>query len=337
MSRKPMTVSAKYGKYTETTILLEDEIKYEFLIDKFISKMENLFNEEEYKNIKYENTSKFNSKLNLLLNEKMNDKYNEKGKERLAVSCNSYKTFHRNFDEVIEKENGKRSVKEERYCINIIKDMEFFFETKFLNDLNNTIRNKNKYIHSLILSLIDIMIESDFFNYIPYAPKSPGYKCYQNQIRMIEDNIKILFKDKDVEVYEFWQEILKPLRRMVCCAEFPGIEFGMWLKKNPALAYFDHAVYNIADKDYQLYEEIITGKRRMKYKGEDVKIHFSFNIGENEGEVRKNIEKRTDYLIKKGIRNGLKYDFEKELRVFYTEFKKAYLKIVEENMDIHSA
>ena len=77
MSRKPMTVSGKYSKYTKTTIILsENGIKYEFLIGKFLFKMENLFNKEEYKSV-----TEYNVKMDKFLNE-LNKEFQEKKKER---------------------------------------------------------------------------------------------------------------------------------------------------------------------------------------------------------------------------------------------------------------
>lgn len=72
--------------------------------------------------------------------------------------------------------------------------MEFFFGTELLSNPEESLHKKNEYIHSLILPLINIMVESDFFYYIPHTTKALGYQCYWNQMRMIEKhNVNVVF------------------------------------------------------------------------------------------------------------------------------------------------
>lgn len=85
----------------------------------------------------------------------------------------------------------------------MIEDLGCFFGTEFLNNPEESLCKKNAYIHSLVLSLIDIMVKSDLFYYLPHTTKALGYQCYWNQMKMIENNIEILFKDERVEIYEF--------------------------------------------------------------------------------------------------------------------------------------
>ena len=332
-NRKPKTVRDRYQRYTASTIRLsEDGIVCEFLLDKYISYMEKLF-----KRIPYKYETNYNVQMDTFFKE-LELKFHTKGKieDRLAPGCGSYKTFKRHFDKVIKRENEPISAEDEKYFIHIIKDIEFFFDTKFLYNPDERLHQKNEYIHSLILPLIDIMLKSDLFYYIPHTTQAIGYQCYWNQMRAIENNIEILFSDEDTKSYELWQEILGPLRKIIGDGEendnypggdFPGITSKLWFDANPVLAYFD-CVYDIAEKDYQLYESINAGRC-----GE---IHFNFSIGEDEAEVRKNIEKRDSYFRSKGIRDGFKDDFEKEKQVFFDEFRKAYVKIIKQYMHIDS-
>lgn len=332
-NRKIKTVKERYGEYTVSIIKLsEDGIVYEVLLDKYISFMENLFSGKNYKD-----KTTYNVQMDIFLKE-LNLKFQSEGKieDRLAPGCNSYKSFERYFDKAITKKNGPISIEDEKKCIHIIKDMEFFFDTKLLSNPEESLHKKNEYIHSLIQPLIDIMVKSDLFYYIPHTTKALGYQCYWNQMRMIENNIEILFKDENVEIYEMWQEILEPLRKIIGDGKendsypggnFPGTTSKVWLDANPILAYFD-CVYDIAEKDYQLYESINEGRYG--------KVHFNFKIGEDEFEVRENIKKRTSYFRSQKIRDGFEDDFEKEKQVFFLEFRKAYVKIVKQYMHIDS-
>lgn len=331
-NRRTKTVEEKYGEYTASIIKLsEDGIVYEVLLDKYISFMEKLFEGEKYR---YKTT--YNAKMQSFL-EELDDSFpTEEGKERLAKGCGTAKSFTRYFDKVITKKNKPVSIEDEKKCIHIIKDMEIFFDTKLLSKPEESLYKKNEYIHSLILPLIDIMVKSDLFYYIPHTTKALGYQCYQNQMRMIENNIEILFRDEKTESYELWKEILEPLRKIIGDGEdddsypggdFPGITSKVWLDANSVLAYFD-CVYDIAEKDCQLYECINAGQH-----GE---VHFNLKIGKDESEVRENIEKRADFFKSKKIRNKSEDDFEKEKQVFFEEFKKAYKKIVKQYMNIDS-
>lgn len=155
-------------------------------------------------------------------------------------------------------------------------------------------------------------------------------------MRMIENNIEILFKNEKTETYEVWQEILKPLRNINGDGEdigaypggdYPGVTSKIWLEENPVLAYFD-CVYDIAGKDYQLYEKINAGQYG--------KLHFNFKIGEDKSEVTENVDKRNSYFRNQGIRVGFENDFEKGTQVFFIELRKAYINIVKKYMNIDS-
>lgn len=332
-NRKTKTVEERYGEYTASIIKLsEDGIVYEVLMDKYISFMQKLFRGEKYKN-----KTRYESQMDIFL-EELGAKFRTEGKEddRLAKGCNSYKSFTRYFDKAITKKNGPISIEDEKKGIHIIKDMEFFFDAKLLSNPEESLYKKNEYIHSLILPLIDIMVKSDLFYYIPHTTKALGYQCYWNQMKMIENNIDILFRDEKTESYELWQEILEPLRKIIGDGEeddsypggdFPGITSKIWLDANPILAYFD-CVYDIAEKDYQLYESINAGRYG--------KVQFNFKIGEDEFEVRENIKKRASYFRSQRIRDGFEDDFEKEKQVFFMEFRKAYVKLVKQYMHIDS-
>lgn len=321
-NRKTKTVEEKYGGYTASTIKLsEDGVEYEVMLDKFIKLMENLFEGDKYKN-----KTTYDAKMTIFL-EELNAKFlKEKNKKQLSENYGSLTSFKRYFDKPITKKNGPISSEDEKKCIHIIKDIEFFFDVKLLSNPEESLHKKNEYINSLILPLIDIMVKSDLFYYIPHTTKALGYQCYWNQMKMIENNIDILFRDEKNENYELWQEIIEPLRKIVGDVEgedsypggdFPGITSKIWLDANPALAYFD-CVYDIAEKDYQLYESINAGRY-----GE---VHFDFKIGKDELEVRKNIEKRADFFKREKIRTKSEDDFEKEKQVFFMEFRKAYVK-----------
>lgn len=331
-NRKTKTVEEKYGGYTASTIKLsEDGVEYEVMLDKFIKLMENLFEGDKYKN-----KTTYDAKMTIFL-EELNAKFlKEKNKKQLSENYGSLTSFKRYFDKPITKKNGPISIEDEKKCIHIIKDIEFFFDVKLLSNPEEGLHKKNEYINSLILPLIDIMVKSDLFYYIPHTTKALGYQCYWNQIKMIENNIDILFRDEKNENYELWQEIIEPLRKIVGDGEeedsypggdFPGITSKIWLDANPALAYFD-CVYDIAEKDYQLYESINAGRY-----GE---VHFNFKIGKDELEVRKNIEKRADFFKREKIRTKSEDDFEKEKQVFFMEFRKAYVKIVKQYIHIDS-
>ena len=155
-------------------------------------------------------------------------------------------------------------------------------------------------------------------------------------MRMIENNIEILFKDEKTETYEVWQEILKPLRNIIGDGEdidaYPGGDYSgvtskIWLEANPVLAYFD-CVYDIAGKDYQLYKKINAGQYG--------KLHFNFKIGEEESEVKENVDNRNRYFRDQGIKVGFENIIEKEKQVFFSELKKAYINIVKKYMNIDS-
>lgn len=332
-NRKTNSVEDRYGKYTVSTIKLSiDGIDYEVLLDKYISYMTKYMNRDDYQKI-----TTHRERMNKFLNDLI-AKFREEDKERKAPGCASGREFERCFDDVIKAKVLKKTIStvDEKKCIHMIEDLGCFFGTEFLNNPEESLSKKNAYIHSLVLSLIDIMVKSDLFYYIPHTTKALGYQCYWNQMKMIENNIELLFRDEKVEIYKLWQEILEPLRKIIGDGEendsypggdFPGITSKIWLDANPTLAYFD-CVYDIAEKDYQLYESINAGRYG--------KVQFNFKIGEDEFKVRENIKKRASYFRSQRIRDGFEDDFEKEKQVFFMEFRKAYVKIVKHYMYIDS-
>jgi len=330
-NRKAQSVEDRYGKYTASTIKLSKEgIDYEVLLDKYISYMTKYMNTNDYQQI-----ATHRERMNKFLDDLV-AKFRKEDKERKAPGCGSGKQFERCFDGVIKAKVLKRSISaaDEKKCIHVIEDLGCFFGTEFLNNPEESLCKKNAYIHSLVLSLIDIMVKSDLFYYLPHTTKALGYQCYWNQMKMIENNIEILFKDERVEIYELWQEILEPLRKIIGDGDdtdyypggdFPGITSKIWLDANPILAYFN-CVYDIAENDYQLYERINDGQYG--------KVHFDFKIGEDEFEVRENIKRRNSFFRSRGIRDGFQDDFEKEKQVFFMEFRRAYINIVMQYMHI---
>lgn len=319
-NRKTITFRSEYGQYTYSKInLIEDDINYEVWLDKIITYMDKYFDKESYRS-----KTRFDDKITAFVNELI-DKF---GEERYAKECNSEKTFRRYFKPLTKEDTSKYYRKQ---CFSLIKDMELFFNTQFLSDPQESLSKKNQYIDSLLRPLIGIMVNSNFFYYIPHTTEALGYKCYWNQINMIEKNIEILFKDEDKNVYALWQEIMEPFRRIIGDGDtyqggdFPGITSSLWLEANPAIGYFD-CVYDIAETDYELYEQIINGK----YKN----IHFNFEIGTNKEDVEKRVEQRRDFFRTKGVDDETKNNFEKEMQLFYIEFEKAYLNILEQKMKI---
>lgn len=325
-NRKTKTFSSKYGQNTSSIKLTEDGITYEVLLENIIAYMNRHFDEEPYKS-----KTRFEDKITAFLNELI-DKF---GEERYARGCGSAKTFNRYFI-ALTKEDKSKDDRYRKKCLCLIKDMELFFNTQFLSDPQEGLSKKNQYIDSLLRPLIDIMVNSNFFYYIPHTTEALGYKCYWNQVNMIEKNIALLFSDEDKNVYALWQEIMEPFRRIIGDGDsddsypggdFPGITSSLWLEANPAIGYFD-CVYDIAETDYELYEQIVSGK----YKN----IHFNFEIGTNKEDVEKRVEQRRDFFRTKGVDDETKNDFEKEMQLFYIEFEKAYLNIVKQRLKIKS-
>lgn len=303
---------AKYfAKYNVSKVYLSYEgIKYEFSPEKYKELLMNYLKNKPY-------ASKSKRKLfdNFLsdLDHKLN--------KRFAPRCNSGRSYERNFEGIAIKGEKPESAAAEERCVNIIRDMELFFETKLLSNPDDVMKKKNEYIHALILPFIDLMAKTDLYYYIPHTIKATGHNCYRNQFKMIEDNIQILFDGEESdETYKLWQEIIEPLRSIIG-GNYPGIKSGIWLDANSNLAYFD-CVYEIAEKDYQLYKEIIK-------KPKSSKIHFNITIGDNKTEVRANLKERKAYFDELRIK-----DYEAEQQAFFVEFKKAYLDIVKQYMYI---
>ena len=117
-NRKTKTVEEKYGGYTASTIKLsEDGVEYEVMLDKFIKLMENLFEEDKYKN-----KTTYDAKMTILL-EELNAKFLQKNKQQLSENYGSLTSFKRYFDKPITKKNGPISIEDEKKCIHIIKDI----------------------------------------------------------------------------------------------------------------------------------------------------------------------------------------------------------------------
>lgn len=65
-------------------------------------------------------------------------------------------------------------------------------------------------------------------------------------------------------------------------------------------------------------------------------MHFNFKIGEDESEVKENVDNRNRYFRNQGIKVGFENIIEKEKHVFFCELKKAYINIVKKYMNIDS-
>lgn len=303
----------KYEKYNVTKIYLSYEgIKYEFMREKFFDSFESYVNEKYYASMPRRD-----------LFENFVCELNEKcGESRFSTKFESGKTFERNFEDIALKGKKPKSAAEEERCVNIIRDMEVILnKTTLLSNPDDIMKKKNEYIHALILPFIELMAKTDLYYYIPHTINAEGHNCYRNQLKMIEDNIQILFDGEECdETYKLWQEIIEPLRSIIG-GDYPGIKSGLWLDANSNLAYFD-CVYEIAEKDYQLYENIIENPKLSQ-------IHFNVTIGNKETEVKENLKKRNAYFNKNNIKN-----YETEQQVFFAEFKKAYLDIVKRHMYI---
>ena len=303
----------KFAKYNVSKVYLSYEgIKYEFSPEKYKELLMNYL-----KNKPYASMPKRELFTNFLadLNEKL------EGKRRFSKEIGEGRTFERNFVDIAIKGRKPKSAAAEERCVNIIRDMELFFETKLLSNPDDVMKKKNEYIHALILPFIDLMAKTDLYYYIPHTIKATGHNCYRNQFKMIEDNIQILFDGEESdETFKLWQEIIEPLRSIIG-GNYPGIKSGIWLDANSNLAYFD-CVYEIAEKDYQLYKEII---KKTKFS----KIHFNITIGDNKTEVVGNLKERKAYFDEHRIK-----DYETEQQAFFAEFKKAYLDIVKQYMYI---
>ena len=167
-SRKTITFESKYGQYTSPIELTEDGITYEVLLENIIAYMDRHFDEEPYKG-----KTRFDDKITAFLNELI-DKF---GEERYARGCGSAKTFNRYF-EALTKEDKSEEDRYRKRCLSLIKDMELFFNAEFLSDPQEGLSKKNQYIDSLLRPLIGIMVNSNFFYYIPHTTEALGYKCY---------------------------------------------------------------------------------------------------------------------------------------------------------------
>ena len=333
-NRRIKTITERYENYMSSTIYLkEDGVVYAFSLDKFIVRMEKELSKPTYKK-----KTTYDGKMQIFF-DNLRTKLSSQGGDdnREAKWCGTPKSFARNFDPVI-KDPSKSDDKAQKKCIHLIRDFEAYFDgAEFLSNPEESSYRKNVYIDSLIYPLINTMIKSDFFYYIPNSTKTLGYQCYWNQMRMIEKNIEILFKDEKTGSYELWQEILEPLRKIIGNGDdedsypggdFPGFISNMkiWLDANPNLKYFD-PVYDIAEMDYPLYEKIING--------EYGKLHFNFEIGNTKDEVKEAIKKRYDFIAEKEIlRNNFVNDVVVQNRAFFEELKKAYESIVKDKMDI---
>lgn len=201
-------------------------------------------------------------------------------------------------------------------CIEVLVGLEKIFKKSFLQEYCNQPVNviANKYIHTLVEQLLNMIVTTDYFNYFEYTTYG-NFKCYQNHLRMIEENISTLFDDESEEV-SIWHEILNPLKEIVNNGTFPGIKEGIWMNTNENLKYFD-CVYEIARLDKDIYLEW-NSKRK-----------FSFSIGETENEINENLKKQDKYF-----ENNLPEYFDDENELFANELLSTYRKIVKEQFNI---
>ncbi len=201
-------------------------------------------------------------------------------------------------------------------CIEVLEGLEKSFKKNFLQEYCNQPFKviANKYIHTLVEQLLNMIVTTDYFNYFECTTYG-NFECYQNHLRMIEENISTLFDDESEE-FSIWHEILNPLKEIVNNGTFPGIKEGIWMNTNENLKYFD-CVYEIARLDKDIYLEW-NSKRK-----------FSFSIGETENEINENLKKQEKYF-----ENNLPEYFDDENELFANELLSTYRKIVKEQFEI---
>lgn len=310
MKKGYKSFAEKYKECLSRSIVLsEDNIKYEVNLTAIIQSMDKKF-------AGYEENDR-DTKFKKLFDD-MADYFKEK--ERKAEKCGTRRSFDDGyFGPAIKK--PEPSIEEQKKCIHIIKDLESFFDKEFLIEQEEGIRRRNQYINSLVLPLISYIVNTDFFSYIPYCKEgSMANSCYRNQLKMIYENIDILFSSEYCEWKSLWHELLKPLEAMICDGDFPGVVPGIILEANYKLKYFD-CVYKIAE-DFSRYE-IMRSKKMIR-----------IDLGESVKEVNKERIERKSFYKENGIIIDGQIDEIKELQVFYKEFEDAYRTILKEKMKI---
>lgn len=308
----------RFSKYdNEEVYFTIDNIEYKFLGDEYISAMTDHLNKNEYYDKK-----NYRDIIGEFLFD-INQTFLENGEERLSnVSCG--KTFEKIFDEIAIKGRDQKNKKEKNKCIDIIRDLEKFFNKQFLVDPENNLHTTNKYINSLMMPLIDSMLESKFYSYLPHSTNVVGFEVYRNQLKNIDDNIKTLFEnveninEEEKKAFDIWQEILKPIKNIIEDGDFPGIRQGLWIEINPKLAYFD-CVYDIAGVNYGTYEKLC----------EKNSAKFYFSV------TKEDVKNRERFFIDNGVK-GKDDDekFECEKKLFFKEFKKTYIEILDKKLNL---
>ena len=305
----------RFSKYNNEEVYFTiDNIKYKFLCDEYISTMTEYLNKKEYYGKK---------NYRDIIGEFLFD-INQTFSEKRSSNFYSGRTFEKIFDEIAIKGRDPKSEKEKKKCINMIRDLEKFFNKQFLADPENNLHTTNKYINSLMMPLIDSMFESKFYSYLPHSTNVVGFEVYKNQLKDIEDNIEALFtnikniNEEEKKAFDIWQEILKPIKNIIKNGDFPGIRQGLWIEINPKLAYFD-CVYDIAGVNYGTYEKLC----------EKNSAKFYFSV------TKEDVKNREKFFIDNGVK-GKDDDekFECEKKLFFTEFKKTYIEILDKKLNL---
>ena len=178
---------------------------------------------------------------------------------------------------------------------------------------------ENRYIALLVFQLIDMMNDSDLYNFIQGTTNYQRL-CYKNHLQMILNNIKNIYSDKP-DVEDKWMEVIKPLCNIIN-GDYPGIEMGIWIEVNPNLRFFD-CVYDIA-KNCELYIKIKQSNKA-----------FKFDLGNNIEAVHNELKKQMAYFKEKQeTNNKSESTLKKEKTLFFKEFKKTYVEIVYKNFSI---
>ena len=305
----------RFSKYNNEEVYFTiDNIKYKFLCDEYISTMTEYLNKKEYYGKK---------NYRDIIGEFLFD-INQTFSGNRSSNFYSGRTFEKIFDEIAIKGRDPKNKKEKKKCIDIIKDMEKFFNKQFLADPENNLHTINKYINSLMMPLIDSMLESKFYSYLPHSTNVVGFEVYKNQLKNIEDNIEALFtnikniNEEEKKTFDIWQEILKPIKNIIKNGDFPGIRQGLWIEINPKLAYFD-CVYDIAGVNYGTYEKLC----------EKNSAKFCFSV------TKEDVKNRERFFIDNGVK-GKNDDekFECEKKLFFKEFKKTYIEILDKKLNL---
>lgn len=145
----------KFSKYSNKEVYFTiDNIKYKFLRGEYISAMTEYLNKKDYYGKK---------NYRDIIGEFLFD-INQTFSKKRSSNFYSGRTFEKIFDEIAIKGRDPKSEKEKKKCIDIIKDMEKVFNKQLLADPENNLHITNKYINSLMMPLIDTMLESKFYD-----------------------------------------------------------------------------------------------------------------------------------------------------------------------------